>query len=178
MDRSIIYSYGILEDIPIKVGDYFVLGDFIILEMEEDRHIPIILGRPFLATAGAIIDVKRGKILLEIGEEKVEFDVFKKPQQSPSMTSWFRVDVVNVCDEDILPQVPKKPLKTCIILDTKEVKATKKVKKKKRSLAKEVKEWRIKSIVKNMHFKKFSSSFQASSKRAQVGEEYSLIKPL
>ena len=76
-DRSIIYPYGILEDVPIKVGDYFVPGDFIILEMEEDRHIPIILGRPFLATAGAIIDVKRGKILLEIGDNKVEFDVFK-----------------------------------------------------------------------------------------------------
>ena len=61
-DRSIIYPYGILEDVPIKVGDYFVPGDFIILEMEEDRHIPIILGCPFLAIAGAIIDVKREKI--------------------------------------------------------------------------------------------------------------------
>ena len=35
-DRSIIYPYGILEDVPVKVGDYFVPGDFIILEMEED----------------------------------------------------------------------------------------------------------------------------------------------
>lgn len=71
-DRSIIYPYGILEDIPVKVGDYYVSGDFIILEIEEDLQIPIILGHPFLATAGAIIDVKRGKIILEIGEEKVE----------------------------------------------------------------------------------------------------------
>ena len=61
---SIIYPYGILEDVPMKVGDYFMPGDFIILEMEEDQHIPIILGCPFLATAGVIIDVKRGKILL------------------------------------------------------------------------------------------------------------------
>ena len=98
--------------------------------MEEDRQIPIILGRPFLATTGAIIDVKREKITLDIGEEKVEFDVFKKPQQSPSMNSCFRVDVVNVCKEDVLPRVPKEPLKTCLIRDTKEVKATKKVKKK------------------------------------------------
>ena len=48
--------------------------------MEEDRQIPIILGHPFLATAGTVIDVKREKITLEIGEEKLEFDIFKKPQ--------------------------------------------------------------------------------------------------
>ena len=69
------------------------------------------------------------------------------------------MDVVNVCGEDVLPQVPKEPLKTCIILDTKEVKATKKVKKKKRPLEKVKKEWKIKSIVKDLNFKNFSSSF-------------------
>ena len=176
-DRSIIYPYGMLEDVPVKVGDYYVPGDFFILEMEEDRQIPIILGRPFLATAGAIIDVKRGKITLEIGEEKVEFDVFKKPPQSPSMTSCFRVDVVNVCGEDVLPQVPKEPLKTCIIRNTKEVKATKKVKKKRRPLEKVKKEWKIKSTVKYLNFKNFSSPFRVSHKQAQVGEDYSLINP-
>ena len=129
-----------LEDVPVKVGDYYVPEDFFILEMEEDRQIPIILGRPFLATAGAIIDVKRGKITLEIGEKKVEFDVFKKPQQSPSINSYFLVDVINVYGEDVLSQVPKEPLKTCIIRNTKEVKATKKVKKKKRPLEKVKKE--------------------------------------
>ena len=148
-----------------------------ILEMEEDRQIPIILGRPFLATAGAIIDVKHGKITLEIGEEKVEFDVFKKPQQSPSLTSYFWVDGVNICDEDILPQVPKEPLKMCLIRDTKEVKATKKVKKKKRPLEKVKKEYKIKSIVKDLNFTNFSSCFRVSHKQAQVGEDYFLINP-
>ena len=124
----------------VKVGDYYIPGDFFILEIEEDRQISIILGCPFLATAGAIIDVKRRKNALEIGEEKVEFDVFKKPQQSPSMTSYFWVDMVNFCAEDVLPQVPKEALKTCLIRDTKEVKATKKVKKKKRPLEKIKKE--------------------------------------
>ena len=162
---------------PVKVGDYYVPGDFFILEMEEDHQIPIILGCPFLATAGAIIDVKRGKITLEIGEEKVEFDVFKKPQQSPSMTFCFRVDVVNDCGENVLPQVPKETLKTCIIRNTKEVKATKKVKKKKRPLEKVKKEWKIKSTVKYFNFKNFSSPFRVSHKQAQVGEDYSLINP-
>ena len=93
-DRSIIYPYGILEDIPVKVGDYYVPGEFVILEMEEDRHIPIILGLPFLATSRVIIDVKRGKILLEIGDNKVEFDVFKMAKQSSIMGSYFRVDAI------------------------------------------------------------------------------------
>ena len=86
-NMSIIYLVSILEDVPIKVGDYYVLGDFFILEMEEDRQIPINLGHPFLTTTGIIIDFKCENFTLEIGEEKLEFDVFKKPHQSSSMTS-------------------------------------------------------------------------------------------
>ena len=107
----------------------------------------------------------------------MEFDVFKKPPQSSSMTSCFRVDVVNVCGEDVFPQVSKEPLKTCIIRNTNEVKATKKVKKKRRHLEKVKKEWKIKSTVKYLNFKNFSSPFRVSHKQAQVGEDYSLINP-
>ncbi|KAJ9141151.1 hypothetical protein P3X46_031724 [Hevea brasiliensis] len=57
-DRSVKYPEGILENIPIKVGKFFIPVDFVVLEMEDDVQIPIILGRPFLETAGAIIDVK------------------------------------------------------------------------------------------------------------------------
>ncbi|XP_058003727.1 uncharacterized protein LOC110647809 [Hevea brasiliensis] len=59
-DRSVKYPIGILENIPIKVGKFFIHVDFVVLEIEEDVQIPIILGRPFLVTAGAIIDVKMG----------------------------------------------------------------------------------------------------------------------
>ncbi|XP_057998253.1 uncharacterized protein LOC131177306 [Hevea brasiliensis] len=60
MDRSVKYPVDILENIPIKVGKFFIPADFIVLEMEEDIQILIILGRPFLATTDAIIDVKMG----------------------------------------------------------------------------------------------------------------------
>ncbi|XP_057999376.1 uncharacterized protein LOC131178436 [Hevea brasiliensis] len=50
-DRSIKYPDEILENVPLKVGKFFITVDFIILEMEEDVRTPIILGRPFLATA-------------------------------------------------------------------------------------------------------------------------------
>ncbi|XP_010556059.1 PREDICTED: uncharacterized protein LOC104825429 [Tarenaya hassleriana] len=47
-DRSIKYPLGILEDVPLKVGDYYVPVDFVVLDMDEEAKIPIILGRQFL----------------------------------------------------------------------------------------------------------------------------------
>jgi len=55
---------GILEDVPLQVGKFFVPCDFVVMEMEEDSCIPIILARPFLGTTGAMIDVKNGKFSL------------------------------------------------------------------------------------------------------------------
>jgi len=43
------------------------------MEMEEDSRIPFILGRPFLATARAMVDVKNDKLFLQVEDEKVEF---------------------------------------------------------------------------------------------------------
>ncbi|GJS46238.1 DNA-directed DNA polymerase [Tanacetum coccineum] len=81
-DRSIQYPRGIAEYVLIKVDKFFFLIDFVILDMREDTRIPIILGRPFLATARAMIDVFNKKITLRIGDEEVIFDVdqsIKKP---------------------------------------------------------------------------------------------------
>ncbi|XP_050908239.1 uncharacterized protein LOC127121850 [Lathyrus oleraceus] len=61
-DRSVKYPIGRLENIPVQVDQFFVPTDFIIMDIKEDSNIPIILGRPFLATVGAIIDVKQGKM--------------------------------------------------------------------------------------------------------------------
>ena len=59
----------------IKVQKFIIPVDFVVLDMEEDMSIPIILGRPFLATVGTIIDVKNGKLKFQIGEEEVEFNL-------------------------------------------------------------------------------------------------------
>ncbi|XP_042437042.1 uncharacterized protein LOC122023006 [Zingiber officinale] len=61
-DHSCRYPMGIMEDVLVEVSGCIVPTDFIILDMEEDPKIPIILGRPFLATAGAIIDGNSHKI--------------------------------------------------------------------------------------------------------------------
>jgi hypothetical protein len=50
-DRSVRFPLGIIEDILVQVGKFFVPDDFVVMEMEEDNQVPIILERQFLATA-------------------------------------------------------------------------------------------------------------------------------
>jgi len=74
--KSTKHPIGIIEDVLVKVDKFIFLVDFIVLEMEEDREIPLILGRPFLATGRALIDLEQGKLTLRIGSEEVNFNVF------------------------------------------------------------------------------------------------------
>ncbi|XP_021715164.1 uncharacterized protein LOC110683120 [Chenopodium quinoa] len=75
VDRSVKFPLGVFEDVPLRVGKFFIPCEFVVMEMEEDSHVPIILGRPFLATAGAIINMKNGKITFEVGDEKMEYSL-------------------------------------------------------------------------------------------------------
>jgi len=75
--HSVKYYVGILEDVPIKVGDLYVLVDFVILEIEEDTRTPIILGRPFLAITEYHIDMKNNKLSFCVGDDYIEFNLFK-----------------------------------------------------------------------------------------------------
>lgn len=74
-DRSIRVPKGILEDVPIKINDCIVPTDFLVLKYRQEPKDPLILGRPFLATAGAIIDVKERRINLNIGDISMTFDM-------------------------------------------------------------------------------------------------------
>ncbi|GKD37256.1 DNA-directed DNA polymerase, partial [Tanacetum coccineum] len=69
-DRSIRYPRGIAENVLIKVDKFVLPIDFVILDMREDTRISIILGRPFLATARAMIDVFNKRITLRVGDEE------------------------------------------------------------------------------------------------------------
>ncbi|CAM8904938.1 unnamed protein product [Rhodiola kirilowii] len=72
-DRSSRIPSGILEDVPVKVGKFYIPVDFFILEMEEEREIPIILGRPFLKTTKAVISCINDLLEYDIGGEKIKF---------------------------------------------------------------------------------------------------------
>lgn len=76
VDRSFAYPRGIMEDVLVKVEKFIFPADFLILDMEEDKNIPLILGRPFLATSKALIDIENGQLNLRFGEERITFSVF------------------------------------------------------------------------------------------------------
>ncbi|XP_057248036.1 uncharacterized protein LOC104885048 [Beta vulgaris subsp. vulgaris] len=93
-DRSIKYPIGILKNVLIKVDKFIIPVDFIILDMDEDIEVPIILGRHFLATAGANIDVKNGILTFEIGEEKVHFNIFTSSRNNSQQDLVCQVDII------------------------------------------------------------------------------------
>ena len=93
--RFVKYPIGILDDVPIKVGDLYVPVDFVILEMEEDTQIPIILMRPFLATVGCRIDVKNGTLSFDVGNDHVEFNLLKAAQFLSISDECNKIDVVD-----------------------------------------------------------------------------------
>ncbi|XP_062081031.1 uncharacterized protein LOC133785832 [Humulus lupulus] len=89
-DCSIKQPRGVIEDVLVKVGKFICPVDFIILDMEEEANIPIILGRPFLATRRALIDVQNGELKLRVQNEEVTFNVFAVTD----IPTCCRVDVV------------------------------------------------------------------------------------
>nr|XP_017239591.1 PREDICTED: uncharacterized protein LOC108212377 [Daucus carota subsp. sativus] len=94
-DRTIKHPLGVKEDVLVKVDKFFFPCDFVVLDMDEDVEMPIILGRPFLDTAGTTIDVKAGKLILNVGDEKVEFDLKKALKMPLIDATCFNVDIVD-----------------------------------------------------------------------------------
>ena len=122
-DKSITYPLGILENVPTKVGKFVIPADFMVLEMEEDLEIPILFGRPFLMTAGAIINMKKGKITLEVDNEHMKFDVHKIMKLTPVKVG-SRIDSIVIIDEcvnEVLPECLRQdPMETHIMQEVSE----------------------------------------------------------
>ena len=76
-DRSYQHPRGIIENVLVKVGKFVFPADFVILDMEEDNSVPIILGRPFLATGKAQINVQEGELKLRVQGDEITFHVFQ-----------------------------------------------------------------------------------------------------
>ena len=75
--------------------------DFVMVDMEEDPEIPILLGRPFLMTAGAVIDMKNGKIKIEVNDESIVFYVFKMIRTIPFFEVCGEINSLDIIDECI-----------------------------------------------------------------------------
>ncbi|KAK9998098.1 hypothetical protein SO802_017701 [Lithocarpus litseifolius] len=79
-NRSIREPKGIIEDVLVKIEQFYYLVDFIVLDyqpvLHPSVHTPIILGRPFLATANALINCRNGKMQLTFGSMTLELNIF------------------------------------------------------------------------------------------------------
>ncbi|GKF56845.1 zinc finger, CCHC-type containing protein [Tanacetum coccineum] len=72
-DRTVKHPKGIVENVLVEIDKFVFPVDFIVLDVPEDIKTPLILGRPFLSTTHAKIDVFKRKITLRIGNDKVVF---------------------------------------------------------------------------------------------------------
>ncbi|XP_056688136.1 uncharacterized protein [Spinacia oleracea] len=93
-DRSVKYPIGKVEDVPLVGGKLTFLVDFVLLDIDEDSHTPIILGRPFLATAGDLIDVQEGLITLKAGDAKASFKLAIDEHCCSKMKSCMKIDTL------------------------------------------------------------------------------------
>ncbi|XP_049391527.1 uncharacterized protein LOC125855924 [Solanum stenotomum] len=94
-NRSIKHPVGILYDILVKVDRFIFTNDFVILDCEINAEIPIILGRPFLATGRALVDVKSGKLKFRVNDDEVTINICKSMKQPSNIHVVSTKDVID-----------------------------------------------------------------------------------
>ncbi|GKD76575.1 reverse transcriptase domain-containing protein, partial [Tanacetum coccineum] len=72
-NRSITHPMGIAKDVVVRVDGFTFLVDFVMVNFEPDPRVPIILGRPFLRTAKALIDLYEETLTLRVGSDELVF---------------------------------------------------------------------------------------------------------
>ncbi|XP_075098823.1 uncharacterized protein LOC142175740 [Nicotiana tabacum] len=88
---------GIIEDILVRVDKFLFPVDFIVVDMEVNKEVPLILGRPFLCTGRAIRDIYERQLMLRVGNKKVVFQMkrmMKYPCDEASAYACLKLDVV------------------------------------------------------------------------------------
>ncbi|GJT51650.1 reverse transcriptase domain-containing protein [Tanacetum coccineum] len=70
---SITHPMGIAEYVVVRVDGFNFLADFVVVNLEPDPRVPIILGRPFLRTAKALIDLYKETLTLRVGKEELVY---------------------------------------------------------------------------------------------------------
>ncbi|GJR19708.1 reverse transcriptase domain-containing protein [Tanacetum coccineum] len=105
-DRTISTPTGIAEDVFVKVGTFFFPADFVVVDYVADPRVPLILGRPFLRTARALIDVHGEQMTLRHDDQSVTFKVGDTRTFSYNIVeSVNRVDVIDMACEEYSQEV-------------------------------------------------------------------------
>nr|GEW31011.1 reverse transcriptase domain-containing protein [Tanacetum cinerariifolium] len=106
-DRSITHPKGVAEDVFVKVGKFHFPTDFVVVDFEADPRVPLILGRSFLRTGCALIDVYGEEITLRVNDEAVTFNLNQTTRYSFTYDdmSVNRIDVIDVASEEYAQEV-------------------------------------------------------------------------
>ncbi|GJT10523.1 reverse transcriptase domain-containing protein [Tanacetum coccineum] len=105
-DRSTSTPTGIAEDVFVKVGTFYFPADFVVVDYDADPRVPLILGRPFLRTARALIDVHGEKMTLRHDDQSVTFKVGDTKNFSyNAIESVNKVDFIDIACEEYSQEV-------------------------------------------------------------------------
>nr|GEU79522.1 reverse transcriptase domain-containing protein [Tanacetum cinerariifolium] len=106
-DRSITRPKGVAEDVFVKVGKFHFPTDFVVVDFEADPRVPLILGRSFLRTGRALIDLYGEEITLRVNDESITFNLNQTMRYSSTYddTSVNKVDVIDIACEDFVQDV-------------------------------------------------------------------------
>ncbi|GJR42368.1 reverse transcriptase domain-containing protein [Tanacetum coccineum] len=104
-DRSITYPKGLAEDVFVKVGKFHFPTDFVVVDFEADPRVPLILGRSFLRTGRALIDVYGEEITLRVDNEAVTFNLDQTTRYSSTNDkSVNQIDIIDAVCEEYAPE--------------------------------------------------------------------------
>nr|GFA65044.1 reverse transcriptase domain-containing protein, chloroplastic [Tanacetum cinerariifolium] len=104
-NRAIYTPDGIARDVFVPVGNFTFPADFIVVDYESDPRVPLILGRPFLRTARALIDVYGEEMILRDGDERLTLNMKHDTasySNHPHRESVNLINIFNVPSEDCL----------------------------------------------------------------------------
>ncbi|GJQ98967.1 reverse transcriptase domain-containing protein [Tanacetum coccineum] len=105
-DRTISKPTGVAENVFVKVGKFYFSADFVVLDFIADPRVPLILGRPFLRTAHALIDVYEGEITLRNDDQSLTLKCGDTPSISyNNLESLKKVDLIDVTCEEYSQEV-------------------------------------------------------------------------
>ena len=81
VDSTVRHPEGIVENIYVRIRNCFILADFVVLNMDGDLGLDLILGRPFLSSVKARIDVGSGEVQFRIGVDNIFFKFLHRKEQ-------------------------------------------------------------------------------------------------
>ncbi|GJW15486.1 reverse transcriptase domain-containing protein [Tanacetum coccineum] len=107
VNRSVSYPVGVVEDVFVKVGKFYFPANFVVVDYDVDPRVPLILGRPFLRMARALIDVHGEELTLRVNDEAITFNVGHTSRYSYRYddVSVNRIDVIDVTCEEYAQEV-------------------------------------------------------------------------